>query len=119
MKAKELRIGNWVYDREDKCDIQIMDLDDLRYFMYYEPIPLTEEWFNRFGFYKEEVYYEEYNYKFKNQSFGEFYPKEDYYLPTAYYFSEAFGENFKLRYVHQLQNLYFALTGEELYETNH
>jgi hypothetical protein len=32
----------------------------------------------------------------------------------AIYFSYGFEKSIELKYVHQLQNLYFALTGEEL-----
>ena len=76
----------------------------------YEPIPLTEEWLERFGF-------------SVRKSLGfEAYDLDDtytiYYNTTAtpYGFELSFGVDFEIeiKHVHQLQNLYFALTGEEL-----
>ena len=63
------------------------------------PIPLTEEWLLRFGF-KKGVKYWSYN-------------------GFDVDFKEWFGFNkmvakSPLKHVHQLQNLYFSITGEEL-----
>jgi hypothetical protein len=110
IQAKELRIGNWVYDREDKCDIQIMDLDDLRYFMYYEPIPLTEEWLLKFEFEKKNNQYilDDYCVELIFDKTGWLMGEFDFNVDNFNYI----GTN--INYIHQLQNLYFALTGEEL-----
>lgn len=72
-----------------------------------EPIPLTEEWLLKFGFKKE---------------WGKLYQIEANYFPvfmddnvTWYYSADCYHYTGKaLEYVHQLQNLYFTLTGEEL-----
>lgn len=70
------------------------------------PIPLTEKWLLRFGF-KE----------FPIQS--ETHPWSDWELDdfviSMPYFSFVWGDTeTEIKYVHQLQNLYHALTGQEL-----
>jgi hypothetical protein len=66
-----------------------------------KPIPLTEEWLLRFGFEK----------KYKNYEMGDFMFFKGSCSRISYKLS-LIGINIK--HVHQLQNLYFALTGEEL-----
>jgi hypothetical protein len=121
MKAEELRIGNlldncgqWCYVmgiyKNNKAELGyykdsigfIRTLDGLQI----KPIPLTKKWWAKCGFIKDGSYY--------TWEWMKFYEAEDYYRPDNYYFSEAFSDDFQLRYVHQLQNLFFALTGEEL-----
>ena len=116
IKATELRIGNYI----NYCDKKIsVKPDDIKVILklgmdaeIYEPIPLTEEWLLKFGFKsigtkyrpcyriqrKERVYEFVANY----QSLG------IVSIDTTYYFAD------NIIHVHQLQNLYFALTGEEL-----
>ena len=74
-----------------------------------KPIPLTEEWLVRFGFFinhweseriEETVY--------QHQGITIFYSD----IVDAWVFPDI--ENVEIKYVHQLQNLYFALTGSEL-----
>jgi len=102
MEAKELRIGNWV-----KLDsgtetiirgggINAIEMQQLRV----EPIPLTEEWLLKFGFYKSNV-----------TARIDLYPEDD---GVYFYFNIDPAKRVKIEYVHQLQNLFFALTGEEL-----
>ena len=119
MKATELRIGNYhYYHMDDKFDerkewdeICQIDYGDLRILFTYEdnseykPIPLTEEWLLKFGFEKEGGYL--WNCKLLGkQRFIE------NHLTKGYF--ETHYESKHIQYVHQLQNLYFALTGEEL-----
>jgi hypothetical protein len=122
MKAQDLRIGNLVnYKIVDKlderkewfelCEIDAVDLQVID--SDYQPIPLTKEWLLKFGFkiYKdpETVFYEIrfdkiVNYKFyisRKIGFGIFYYENDFLIT-------------QIDSVHQLQNLYFALTNEEL-----
>ncbi len=117
MEANELRIGNWVIVNEE-CQIEaiIHDVVDIstRFETYVldtvKPIPLTEEWLVRFGF------------KFDGHcSFW----KSDIELTRdtgEEYYSvfNAHGNSLNrdgiVEYVNQLQNLYFAITGEELTE---
>ncbi len=114
MKATELRIGNWVmYSskiqvNENKIR-ECVDHPDR-----FVPITITEEWLERFGFEKDEEYDEgglvDYRWILMNGSleFVSFWNSE-----------EITGVNqpqtgVDVEYVHTLQNLYFALTGQEL-----
>ena len=133
MKAKELRIGNWV--NRPSGDVKIIDLLTHRNeFGFHtelvgnvagnidtlEPIPLTEEWLLRFGFIKRDSnwvipYTDREGFKYHHSV--QFYDGEWIYSNdgsnAGCYTLEADISN-----VHQLQNLYYALTGEEL-EINH
>jgi hypothetical protein len=119
MKANELRIGNWV--QTDKGRQYQIDLS------WYEcckdstegrdiqldthPIPLTEEWLVKFGinnvsqtnwiYYQTKIGY--YNITIENGVFK-------FWLADC----DDCGYSIDIISVHQLQNLYFALTGEEL-----
>ncbi len=121
MKANELRIGNYVYMDMSIDDIEVVRLKigDLASFaieareLY--PIPLTEEWLLKFGFefYKKQVSLnvggELFNYAVKN----EIIIWTD--LKTGWTLDGRINRKTHwLNSVHQLQNLYFALTGEEL-----
>ena len=73
-----------------------------------KPIPLTEEWLLKFGFQIDETYVSEQNPYLD-------YIKDEVRISMPYY-SFEFGDGafMELKYVHQLQNLYFALTQREL-----
>lgn len=74
------------------------------------PIPLTEEWLSKFGFEKSEKDKEGYQIWIFNGDECIFRIKHIiyFYLCDTNYFGT------EIRYVHELQNLYFALTGQEL-----
>ena len=107
----ELRIGNWVncecLDFENEC-IQLENIhpkgtivDGYPYSIKeLKPIPLTEEWLLKFGFDKIDFQF------IKNGI--KLFPIRDLY------YRGNFPIKSDIKYVHQLQNLYFALTGEEL-----
>jgi hypothetical protein len=123
MKAEELRIGNLVlipYNKSNKqegfFEATISQIGDFGAYIGpedYEPILLTEEWLLKFGFYET-----------SNQDFiGGLYTqdKPDKFFinkeTMSYCFFDYEGsidDIIQIKYVHQLQNLYFALTGEEL-----
>jgi hypothetical protein len=103
MKASELRIGNLVYDNLGGT-LKIKGISLESDLSHIKPIPLTEEWLLKFGF-------EWKNFAFRDGTFTVRYQKEFY----VYLSVEGVRPiQIKLDYVHQLQNLYFALTGEEL-----
>jgi len=125
MTAQELRIGNWVSYRGEKegvvSSIGSNGFETIRVFNTlpfgssdleeYEPIPLTEEWLLRFGFEVAKAYD-----SINRYSKGKF---ELYSCPNpdnwAYEYAIMVGKiSIELKHVHQLQNLYYALTGEEL-----
>lgn len=121
MEANGLRIGNIVLlnNRINTIDISWFECckdsmygRDIRYDT--SPIPLTEEWVIKLGF--KEIIDKSGQYVLLN---------EDYYnigLEIMFGFRtdnkmlvHLNNQDFnQLIYVHQLQNLYFALTGEEL-----
>lgn len=111
IKANELRIGNIVKSNvgnPESNDWVIIELHHLIHihdgnYLGYEPIPLTEEWLLKFGF--KEVSCD----KFFKDDFAVYF---GWYEQISIYNDDQFLRN--LIYIHQLQNLYFALTGEEL-----
>lgn len=112
MDARELRIGNYVYNRHG--DLHEIGYNCFNKFAHptmdgnpsgFAPIPLTEEWLTRFGFDK-----------INHITEGVLY-KKDWLRISASLNPEWRGAPIKrdaVQYVHQLQNLYFALTGAEL-----
>lgn len=111
MKANELRIGNLVYGVITHRVIKSINED------YYtdtynnstlirdaKPIPLTEEWLVKFGWELTPL----------NASFKRYNRKSGFMIIEVYDDNKFWAEYIYVKYVHQLQNLYFALTGEEL-----
>lgn len=120
IKANELRIGNWVEmktvligSKWEAIESELINMNDMGSgngtYASYKPIPLTEEWLIKFGF-DVEINVDNGDWYFKQSkvdvSFGLI--KDDNGSWELYTGSR------KIKYVHQLQNLYFALTGEEL-----
>ena len=120
MKASELRIGNYhlycVHDELDNPkDYEVVDQIDAQDLVWlsseagendtqYKPIPLTEDWLKRFGF---ALFAWGWVKKSENDiGFRISYPH--------LHFQRENENPLKIQYVHQLQNLYFALTGEDL-----
>ena len=133
MKATELRIGNYIkgiYETEidrgngiiedAECfeEVRVVGLDSVNFSEYsiwvedgsreiydsFEGIPLTEEWLLKLGF------------KWKNHAMrlGKYAIRQQVDGWFMYLSNESLNFTIHLKYVHQLQNLYFALTGKEL-----
>jgi hypothetical protein len=107
--AKELRIGNYLsiigitpikIDAQRILSISNGDTD-------YQQIPINEEWLLKFGFEKMGLYYH-----FPDS----FFKLEQYKNKNAFWLRSGTEhlDCVRINYVHQLQNLYFALTGTEL-----
>ena len=123
MKANELRIGNIVEFSTPKLPLNIHELshivtaEDIVNFengkILLTPVPLTEEWLKKLGFkYSEER-------ASMSNGFEEWENNGVYIGPldNEKYVCDALdqgGISMYILYVHQLQNLYFALTGQEL-----
>ena len=133
IKANELRIGNYVYHKFDELEFNIVQGFDFEnvylqnitfdYVEYQDiqPIPLTEEWLLNMGF-------ASLGYTCILTGFKETFPysikisdKES--IDVEFDFSICLVRNeddfisignILYNSVHKLQNLYFALTGEEL-----
>ena len=120
MKANELRIGNYLAASDGiLCEVIAIELDGYKtkpvnpiqsipVFQIGDiikprlPIPLTEEWLIKFGF---------------ESSCDDGYSCDWDYKKITICEQESFIEDttgVEIKHVHQLQNLYFALTGEEL-----
>jgi len=140
MKANELRIGNYVYYNGNHKHISnVSSLQPKVYVEPYgavcysesikvglnnrfdivydveniEPIPLTEEWLIKFGFKYNGWNYDLNQYVFhaqgKNEK-GEFFNTEFGIKNNDI----TFNMSYTINSVHQLQNLYFTLTNQEL-----
>lgn len=128
MEAKNLRIGNFLtlpyrvknelYENEIwavkqyfkveeiyKDNLCVLELDEESVDFVLKdvkPIPLTEEWLLKFGFYQEDI----------NDSWNIDTKQDIFALDSCLEFINY--EHSPLNYVHQLQNLFFAITGQEL-----
>lgn len=121
MDAKDLRIGNWVVhepiidDWEEiivKCGniIQCEISPDS-----FAPIPITEEHLFKFGFDKLQNDIPTYYKCFGNLIEDDYEFSFNIYVDSEQnYFITVFGRKIIIKYLHQLQNLYFGLTEEEL-----
>ena len=108
MKPNELRIGNYVYNNLEiiklhKKDLIYLFTSDNMHFA--NPIPLTEEWLLKFRFRTEESSCFELDNIQINTS------RELVWINIKRKYNIEIGMP---NYVHQLQNLYFALTNTEL-----
>ncbi len=127
MDIKELRIGNLVCDdRGVETEIHALSRneinnDDLT--PQYSGIPITEEWLLKFGFVAEYTKEEEP----EIIGYQRWWTKNHYrwdimidieqfgvIILNTSYDEKLFCMYTPCDYVHQLQNLYFALTGKEL-----
>ena len=117
MKANEFRIGNIVdYLGSPTIINSISGIEEtyvstrksgIMPINAFKPIPLTEDWLLKCGFEKDEK--NEYWF-WKNcvsvSVLG--------YIELLSFNRQSFKTNIQLKYIHQLQNFYFALTGKEL-----
>lgn len=128
MEARELRIGNWVNPIGVPVQVEgIEKYDDKEFVKIWggewhhlsaiDPIPLTEDWFNKFGFIKDNngSYWVnlQTHYLSLIPSYGFWYPTYAE-LPEMSHEDEQMVNLNTIEFIHQLQNLYFALTGKEL-----
>lgn len=110
MKAKQIRIGNLVMDGHEVEKVNARMISMLAgNHADFDPIPLTEEWLLKFGF-EFHVNANCENFYYTKDAFICIRCDEDFEW-FRYYNGDFYSE---IEYVHQLQNLYFALTGEEL-----
>ena len=121
MKAQELRVGNLVKLNDQAETITDIVSDHGKYFVdtdkhisifldnqSLKPIPLTEQWLIKLGFEKH---------------FNGYFCKREYLLLKQHKLENKWFawvnkvgdiDCTRINSVHQLQNLYFALTGQEL-----
>ena len=106
LKINELRIGNYFLSTKEadkpyvitKASGSIIDYCECKY-IYFKPIPLTEEWLLKCNF-----NFRKYGYQFSVSN----------HLLSGNFFFMISGYAKQIYYLHELQNLYFALTNKEL-----
>lgn len=112
IEVRELRIGNYVGNNNRTLFVtgilgDKIYYESLKYFTEasnLHPILLTEEWLTKFGFEKTLL-------KFEGVVF--LYNEWKFKVREGLVYTNI-GMRSELKYVHQLQNLIFALTGKEL-----
>lgn len=117
MKANELRIGNYINSKSSKADYwEVLSEDIDKIFNspdHYFGIPLTEEWFVKFG-------YKSRHSKFKTGTKIECFPADN-----GLWFSKRAMDNYwavmdmehaisSIEFVHELQNIVFIVDKREL-----
>lgn len=141
MKASELRVGNYIKYKDEILFIQDVSMFRGRYcsnlfksvfdsfpkhysqlLTSLKPIQLTEEWLDKFGFERGgydliEVWHPD-NDRFSMVGYLDEENEDERYLGWNYNHNGTIDEcdssRIEIKHVHQLQNLYFALTGKEL-----
>ena len=113
IKENELRLGNWIEGRshykKDFVTFQVyketfFDIEST--YGEFKPIQLTEEWLIKFGFELDE---HSDTYNLCNSEYNEMCIEG--YLQLE---MNVMGVNVRVKYVHELQNLFFVLNKKEL-----
>jgi len=114
MKANELRIGNHTQNGivVELSNEDIVVFDGTAKWrqsagLEIEPLPLTEEWMKRFKLKEVGMVawsFRRYHIDIKGGAIGIY----------RLFFNDSNSPMIEFQYVHELQNLYFTLTGEEL-----
>lgn len=122
MKAEELRLGNLIrYGNPIHKDLPIHKITGIMAHSFWLDgsvvssensnvigIPLTEEWLLKFGFETDTITFDKMNFRI-----GHFAGVNEFiWLPNGSLNSHKYGVI--LTFAHQLQNLFYALTGQEL-----
>ena len=125
MELKELRLKNIIkYKKGHIVTVESIDkcvgvkgiggnyIDGFYDLCHFDPIKLDEEWLSKFGFAESKV-----KNAFELQVLDDL--AKMFFNNDNGYFELIVGKCIcvcpaKIKYVHQLQNLYFALTGEDL-----
>lgn len=134
MNNRELRLGNFIQQSSIKAGGSIIEKMKVgapngflkvnaEYFMFYldsylfSPIPITEEWLIKFGFLKTSIDGNFYS-LYLNDSDEESFSRQRIEVIGLKYIelcrSGICFKRFECKYIHELQNLYYALTGKEL-----
>ena len=114
IKADELRLGNWYDDYGNYKQVTPNDIlkawESERFWM--EPIPLTPEILEKCGF----VVLESNDVLNITHAYNGYLSLNTYTNGGEYWWLRYYqgGTNAKIKSLHQLQNLYYALTGQEL-----
>lgn len=137
MKAEELRINNWYestkfgsrvrFELSDfvelyhRCDGAVLDEETIESLV--KPIKITEKWLLKLGFVHDKaaiaLWKEAWSPGHPSQRFDIYWNKNHGVVMSSRYqeFSKYLTMD-HIKYVHQLQNLFYAITGEELITNN-
>lgn len=131
MKANELRIGNLLLDELTKELLKVIEISETGFSTKVinrdkfplpdgwkaKPIQLTEEWLLKFGFFEHKSGKESMSFTsslYASPCFEAIRLEDGTFYFLSFNLMSATIEQPDLKYVHQLQNLYYALTGQEL-----
>jgi len=118
MKIRELRIGNYIQDKDGNIDeVRALaavrglpeKINDIPHEGYFQPILLTEEWLIKFGFVKNP----DTSYDIVRYDIDEFQTVKLYSGGGASVAEEGMDAA-EVDYVHQLQNYHFLVIGKDL-----
>ncbi len=113
LKIKDLRIGNYVsgmfeIEKIEGIYLSFVNTDGRNHapLQQIKPIPITEEWLLKLGF-----EYNSFSLLYSNRKQSEY----DIQIIDDTFVIHKYGEEIvTLKYIHELQNLFFALTKNEL-----
>jgi hypothetical protein len=118
MRASELRVGNWINHAAEFAantnNIQATAEDIVKVKdnpSHYLDIPLTEEWLLKFGFTHHAEYPGHTYMRTEKLTLSVDQDSDDDIIQVHYIDKSTY---IQIKYVHQLQNLYFNLTGMNL-----
>lgn len=123
LKANELRIGNWIdcrnFNGTGKTIRTEFHLDLIKYTHFFDPIPLTPEILEKCGFVKidDAVYGNKYFIEIGGSKYAIYISSNGNCMVGIVYIDlpdNVYNFTWHISSLHQLQNLFFALTGEEL-----
>jgi hypothetical protein len=135
MKLRDFRVGNFLNDRENRlCRVEVIDYNNAERFsapaikgattsLPHAPIPISEEWHNRFGVEKDGFNEFKYSISVHQQIIfsGDYVFLRDIERmdgrPSMNDNICSLWNNDKKKrtiYIHEFQNLYFTLKGAEL-----
>ena len=129
MKAQNIRLGAFVdenkrypFDENYRGIINLKEEDIIQifknnWFDYYKPVKLNKIWINKFGFDDSDYKKGNLGIKLKNTITFDFIivePKIMGEWQDFYVFDLGDNKFVTLKYVHELQNLFFSLTKENL-----
>ena len=117
MDISEIRFGQLYFNEKGKVEVFEMRPIQVDYINEWKPIPLTDEWLLKFGFENKGIYG---FHKLITETSIEDDGASIWFFKGKMYIAgpDAPNEHYcilvKCEYIHQLQNLYWCLTGNEL-----
>lgn len=121
MESTDLRIGNYIYFNDPDSEmprVQTVRSLNTPTMNYFTPIPLDSEWLENLGFKYNAGFTDSYElngFEIYGNPFLEGYQLESIFgHGLNIELVEKMNSKNPILYMHQLQNLYYALTGQEL-----